>query len=92
MLFRSTKMGTHLIDVKAPNINQAIDLACISTKHPIKAQGANRVQVFQEDGEGHDLTFELSPKSRAWLLTWSCEYSKKELGLVGAKFPVMAYT
>jgi len=82
-----TKMGSHLGDIKVSTINQAIDRAINPYGAPIFARDANRIQVFQEDGEGHDLTFELSPKGRAWLMTWACEYSQKELGLVDAKFP-----
>lgn len=82
-----TKMGSHLGDIKVSTINQAIDKAINPYGAPIFARDANRIQVFQEDGEGHDLTFELSPKGRAWLMTWACQYSQEELGLVDAKFP-----
>lgn len=82
-----TKMGSHLGDVVVSSINQAIDKAINPYASPIFARDADRVQVFQADGEGHDLTFELSPKGRAWLMTWACRYSQEELGLVGAKFP-----
>lgn len=82
-----TKMGSHLGDIKVSTINQAIDKAIYPCSFPIFARDANRIQVFQEDGEGHDLTFELSPQGRAWLMTWACQYSQEELGLVDAKFP-----
>lgn len=85
------KLGSLLAETKTEDIDQAIERATNFYNFPVCAQFAAKVQVFSADG--HDLTFELSPKGRAWLLTWACQYSQEHLNLVGAKFPrVMVYT